>query len=73
MSSVAVGVPQVDHRVGERVECVVNLTDALEPEQQAADLVFAGEDPLDGAQAVVENSRIEQRRLATALSDRLGG
>jgi hypothetical protein len=51
----------------------VNLTDALEPEQQAADLVFAGEDPLDGAQAVVENSRIEQRRLATALSDRLGG
>lgn len=38
----------------------------LETKQQALELIFPGEQPLDGAKALGEDSRIEQR-LASSL------
>ncbi|SAL36484.1 hypothetical protein AWB69_03494 [Caballeronia udeis] len=58
--------PQIDHRIGERLERVVQVAQTLEAQQQAAELVFPGEDALDGAEAFIENGRVE-KRLATAL------
>src|ERR1700682_4166521 len=55
--SVAAVVPQIDHRVGERLERVVQVAQTLEAQQQAAELVFPGEDALDGAEAFIENGR----------------
>src|SRR5580704_17166448 len=41
-------VPQIDHRIGNGFECVVQLTETLRAQQQAPELVFPGELPLDG-------------------------
>jgi len=35
--SVRAVVPEIDHRIGEGFECVVQLTEALEAKQQPAD------------------------------------
>jgi len=59
-------VPQVDHRVGQGLECVVHGADALEANQHAAELVLQGEHALDGAESFLEDRRIEQP-LAPAL------
>src|ERR1700686_5539816 len=64
--SAAAVVPQIDHRVGKRLEGVVHGTDALEAQQQAAKFVLPGEHALDGTESLIENGRVEQR-LATAL------
>ena len=47
----AAEMPQVDHRVGQGFERVVQFADTLEAQQQAMELVFPGEEPLDGAKA----------------------
>ncbi len=52
--------PQVDHRVGQGFERVVQYADPIEAQQQATELVFPGEDPLDGAKAFFEEGGIEQ-------------
>ena len=57
----AAEMPQVDHRVGQGFERVVQFADALEAQQQATELVFPGEDPLDGAKALFEDGGIEER------------
>lgn len=57
----AAEMPQVDHRVGQGFERVVQFADALEAQQQATELVFPGEDPLDGAKAFFEEGGIEER------------
>src|SRR5579864_3415974 len=59
-------VAQIDHRVGQCLERVVQLTDAFKAQQQAAKLVFPGELTLNGAKALFEDCRIEAA-LATAL------
>ena len=59
-------VAQVDHRIGERLERVVHFTDVFEAQQQAAKLVFPGEDAFNGPEALLEDGRIEALP-ATAL------
>ena len=51
-------VPQIDHRVGDGVECVVPFADALETKQQSLELVFPAEDPLNGVESLLENGGI---------------
>src|SRR5476649_2527760 len=58
--------PQVDHRVGEGFEGVVQLTDALKAKQQTPELIFPGKQPLDGTEPFFEDGWIEQR-LSTSL------
>jgi len=60
--------PQIDHRVGEGFERVVQRTDALEAQQQTLELVFPGEHALDGAKALFKDGEIEQR-FAAAFGD----
>src|SRR5882757_401547 len=48
-----------DHRVGEGFECVVQLTETIKAKQQATELVFPGEQPLDGPKALLEDGRVE--------------
>jgi len=59
--------PQIDHRVGEGFERVVQRTEALEAQQQTLELVFPGEHALDGAKALFEDGGIEQRFAAALL------
>ena len=50
---------QVDHRIGERLERVVHVTDAFEAQQQTAEFIFPGKDALDGPEAFLEDGRIK--------------
>ena len=54
VSSAAAEVPQVDHRVGQGLEGIVDCTDDLISNQNPAKLVFPGEHSLDGAKALFE-------------------
>jgi hypothetical protein len=59
-------VAQVDHRIGERLEGVVHVTDAFEPQQQTVTFIFPGEHALNGAKALFKDRRIEAS-LTTAF------
>jgi hypothetical protein len=48
-----------DHRIGKDFECVVQLTETFKAQQQAPELVFPGEQPLDGTEPLFEDGRIE--------------
>jgi hypothetical protein len=48
-------VPQIDHRRGNGFECVVQLTETFKAQQQAPELVFPGEQPLDGTEPLFED------------------
>ena len=43
-------VPQIDHCIGKGFECVVQLTETFKAQEQAPELVFPGEQPLDGTE-----------------------
>ena len=61
-------VPQVDHRIGQGFECVMQLAESFKPQQQSAELVFPPEHPLDGMEPLFENGAVE-KRLAASLGD----
>jgi hypothetical protein len=63
-------VPQVDHRVRERLERVVHVANVLEAQQQAAERVLPGENALDGAEALREDGRIEMALFGWGLARR---
>ena len=54
MCSVVAEVPQVDHRVGQGLEGIVDIGDDLVATENAPELVFPGEHSLDGAKALFE-------------------
>src|SRR3954447_25173015 len=58
--------PEVDHRIGKGLECVVQLTEAIKTKQEPPELVFPSKHPLDRLKSFLEYRRIEQR-LAAAL------
>ena len=60
-------VPQVDHRICQAFECVVQLTEAIEAKQQVLEFIFAAEHSLNAMEPLVKDSRVEQR-LATSLN-----
>jgi hypothetical protein len=62
-------VPEIDHRIGEGFESVVQLADSIEAKQPAAELVLPGEHSFNRTAALGENGGVEERP-ATAL--RLG-
>src|SRR5580692_11188616 len=57
-------VPEIDHRIGESLERVVQPTDAFEAKQQPAELVLPSKYPLDRAEALLEDGRLEDRLAA---------
>src|ERR1700710_2446965 len=57
-------VPEIDHRVGEGLERIVQPADALEAQQQPAELVLPGKHPLDRPEALLEDGRLEDRLAA---------
>jgi hypothetical protein len=59
-------VPQIDHRIGNGFECVVQPTETFKAQQQAPELVFPGEKPLDGTEPLFEDGRIKPG-LASSL------
>jgi hypothetical protein len=59
-------VPQIDHCIGKGFECVVQLTETFKAQEQAPELVFPGEQPLDGTEPLFEDGRIEPG-LASSL------
>ena len=60
--------PQVDHRIGQRFECVVQLAEAIATKQQAAELIFPAEHTLDGVEPLFENGGVEKRFAASLES-----
>jgi hypothetical protein len=57
-------VPEIDHRVGEGLECVVQPADTLETQQWPPELVLRGKHPLDRPEALFEDGRLEDRLAA---------
>ena len=56
---------QVDHRIGQDFKCVVQLAEAIKPKQQAPELIFPAEHPLDGVEPLFENGGVEERLAAS--------
>jgi len=56
------------HRIGQRFECVVQLAEAIETKQQAAELIFPAEHTLDGVEPLFENGGVEKRFAASLES-----
>ena len=63
--------PEIDHRIGKDLERVVQLTEAIEAQQQPPELVFPGEHSFNGLKPFLEYRRIKQR-LAAALGQLFG-
>ena len=59
MDLIEAEVPEVDHRIGEGLERVVQLTDAIKANEQALEFVFPSKHPLDGAEPFFKDGRIE--------------
>lgn len=57
--------PEIDHRVGEGLECVMQLTETIKAKEQPPELIFPGKDPLDRPKPFPKYSRIEQRLAAS--------
>src|ERR1700735_1519986 len=57
-------VPEIDHRIGERLERVMQPADALKAQLQSAELVLPGKHPLDRPEALFEDGRLEDRLAA---------
>ena len=60
MCSVVAEVPQVDHRVGQGLEGIVDIGDDLVANENAPEFVLPSEDAFDGAKALFEDGRTEQ-------------
>ena len=60
--------PQVDHRIGQNFEGVMQLTYALKPKQKAAELILPTEHPLNRIEPLFEYGSVEER-LAASLGD----
>ena len=58
-------VPQVDHRVRQGLERIVQLADAIEAIEQAPAFVLPGKHPFNGVEAFFKNGR-NKDRLATS-------
>src|ERR1700733_2792755 len=58
-------VPEIDHRIGERLERVMQPADALKAHLQSAELVLPGKHPLDSPEALFEDGRLEDRLAAS--------
>ncbi len=53
--------PQIDHRVCQSFQGIVQLTDPLEAQQQATELMLPGEHSLDGEKTFLKDCRVENR------------
>src|ERR1700730_3630733 len=54
-------VAQVDHRVCQCFECIMELAETLEPEKQAAELILPTEHALNGVEPLLEDRGVEER------------
>ena len=61
-------VPQVNHRICQNFEGVMQLTYALKPKQKAAELILPTEHPLNRIEPLFEYGSVEER-LAASLGD----
>src|SRR3954447_16304941 len=57
--------PEVDHRIGKGLECVMQLTETIKAKQEPPELVFPGKYPLDRPKSFLKYRRIEQRFAAS--------
>ena len=65
MRSTLAEVPQIDHCISQGLECVVQLTEAIESKQQAPELVFPAKHTLDSMEPLFENGGVEKRFAAS--------
>jgi hypothetical protein len=52
-------VAHVDHRIGQRLECVMQPDETFEPEQQAAEFILPTEHALNGIKPFLEDFSVE--------------
>jgi hypothetical protein len=57
--------PEIDHRVRQGFQGVVQLAEPLETHQQTPKLILPGEDSLDGVKAFLNNGEVENRFAST--------
>src|SRR5690242_12612719 len=56
--------PEIDHRIGEGLEGVMQLTETIKAKQEPPELIFPGKPPLDRLKSFLKYRRIEQRLAA---------
>jgi hypothetical protein len=59
-------VAEIDHRIGQGLECVVRLTEAIKTKQQSPELVFPGEHAFNRSEAFLKYRQFKER-LASSL------
>ena len=57
--------PEIDHRVSQGFQGIVQPTDALETNEQTPKLIFPREHSLDSVKPFFKNSRVEHRLAST--------
>jgi hypothetical protein len=58
---------EIDHRIGQGLEGIVQLTEAIEAKQQSAELVFPSEHSFNRLKSFLKYRRIEQPGQFNAL------
>ena len=59
--------PEIDHRIGKGLECIVQPTETIKAKQEPPELVFPSEHPLDRVEPFVK-----YRQIKKGLRPRLG-
>jgi hypothetical protein len=59
-------VPEIDHRIGQRLECVVELTEAFKTKQQSPELVFPSKHAFNRTEAFLKYR--QPKRTACGLA-----
>jgi hypothetical protein len=63
----SVVVPEIDRCIGEGLESVLPLTEAIEAKQQSAESVFPGEHTFNRTEALGENGGVGERLTSSRL------
>ena len=57
--------PEVDHRIGKRLEGVMDLAETIKAKQEPPELVFPGKHPLDRLKSFLKYRWIKERLAAS--------
>ena len=61
--------PEIDHRVGKGLECVVQPAETIKAKQEPPELVFPSKHSLDRKKSFLKYRRVKQRLAALWCTD----
>jgi hypothetical protein len=64
-SSALAIVPEIDHRIGQGLECVVELTEAIKTKQQSPEFVFPSKHAFNRREAFLKDRQLKEQLAAS--------